>query len=106
MPNTRIRLPKSAKPGEVVEVRAIIQHPMENGFRFTTQGEPIPVDIVTDFTCSYGGVEVFRVQLQPGLSANPYFSFFLKATQTGPVDFWWQDQHGSVTTAQEQLIVE
>ena len=105
MPNTRIRVPKTAKAGDVVEVRAIIQHPMENGFRLNSQGTEIPVEIVTDFVCSYDGAEVFRVRLEPGLSANPYFSFQLRATRTGPVDFWWRDQHGVVTEASEQLEV-
>ena len=105
MPNTRIRVPKTAKAGDIVEIRAIIQHPMENGFRLNSQGTTIPVDIITDFACSYDGQEVFRVQLEPGLSANPYFSFSLRATRSGPVDFWWQDQHGVVTEAQEQLEV-
>ena len=105
MPNTRIRVPKTAKAGDIVEIRAIIQHPMENGFRLNSQGTTIPVDIITDFACSYDGQEVFRVQLEPGLSANPYFSFSLRATQTGPVDFWWRDQNGVVTEASEQLEV-
>ena len=105
MPNTRIRVPKTAKAGNIVEIRAIIQHPMENGFRLNSQGTTIPVDIITDFACSYDGQEVFRVQLEPGLSANPYFSFSLQATQTGPVDFWWRDQDGVVTEASEQLDV-
>lgn len=105
MPNTRIRVPKTAKVGEIVEIRAIIQHPMENGFRLNSQGTAIPIDIVTDFVCSYDGAEVFRVRLEPGLSANPYFSFYLTATKSGPVDFWWQDQHGEVTEASEQLEV-
>jgi len=105
MPNTRIRVPKSAKAGEAVEVRAIIQHPMENGYRVNSQGTEIPVDIVTDFTCSYDGQEVFRVRLEPGLSANPYFEFYLTATKSGPVDFWWRDQHGAETTATVALEV-
>jgi len=105
MPNTRIRVPESAKAGELVEIRAIIQHPMENGFRLTTQGTPIPVDIVTDFVCSYDGQEVFRVKLEPGISANPYFSFYIKATKSGPVSFRWQDQHGEVTEAEQQIEV-
>ena len=105
MPNTRIRVPKTAKAGDIVEIRAIIQHPMENGFRLNSQGTTIPVDIITDFACSYDGQEVFRVQLEPGLSANPYFSFSLRATQTGQVDFWWRDQDGVVTEASEQLEV-
>jgi sulfur-oxidizing protein SoxZ len=105
MPNTRIRVPDTAKAGEPVLVRAIIQHPMENGFRLTSQGSPIPVDIVTDFVCTYDGQEVFRARLQPGISANPYFEFYLTATRSGPVDFWWKDQHGEETTASAQLEV-
>lgn len=105
MPNTRIRVPKTALKGDAVEIRAIIQHPMENGFRVNSQGTPIPVEIITDFVCTYDGGEVFRVQLEPGISANPYFSFYLKATQSGPVDFWWKDQDGTETEASAHLEV-
>lgn len=105
MPNTRIKVPATAKAGEIVPIRAIIQHPMENGFRVNSQGTPIPVEIITDFVCTYDGEEVFRVKLQPGLSANPYFEFFLTATKTGPVDFWWKDQDGTETTATAPLEV-
>ncbi len=105
MPNTRIRVPATAKAGDAIEIRAIIQHPMENGFRLTSQGETIPVEIITDFVCSYDGGEVFRVALQPGISANPYFSFFLTATKSGPVDFYWKDQDGTETRATSPLEV-
>jgi sulfur-oxidizing protein SoxZ len=63
------------------------------------------VHIITDFICTYADEEVFRVQLQPGLSANPYFSFYLTATQTGSVDFTWKDQDGTVTKASALLVV-
>ncbi|MGC4249952.1 MAG: thiosulfate oxidation carrier complex protein SoxZ [Sphingobium sp.] len=105
MPNTRIRVPETAKAGEIVEIRAMIMHPMENGFRTDSQGTAIPVDIIADFLCRYDGAEVFRVTLEPGLSANPYFSFFLRATKSGPVDFLWRDQHGAVTEASAMLKV-
>lgn len=105
MPNTRIKVPDSAKAGDIVEIRAVIQHPMENGFNVTSAGVVIPVHIITDFFCEYDGGEVFRVKLEPGLSANPYFSFFLKATKTGPVDFHWIDQDGTKTDATATLTV-
>lgn len=105
MPNTRIKVPASAKAGDVVPIRAIIQHPMENGFRVDSQGTTIPVEIITDFVCTYDGNEVFRVKLEPGISANPYFEFFLTATKSGPVDFWWKDQDGTETTATAPLEV-
>ena len=53
----------------------MIMHPMENGFDVDSQGTTIPVHIITDFVCSYDGEDVFRVRLEPGISANPYFSF-------------------------------
>lgn len=105
MRNTRIRVPETARAGESVEIRVMIMHPMENGFNYTPQGELIPVDIVTDFTCRYLGEDVITVRLAPGLSANPYFAFHLRATRSGPLEFTWIDQHGEVTSAQAELKV-
>jgi sulfur-oxidizing protein SoxZ len=105
VPNSRIKVPESAAVGESMEIRAMIMHPMENGFNFDSQGTTIPVHIITDFVCTYDGAEIVRVQLQPGLSANPYFSFYLTATRSGSVDFKWTDQDGTVTTNSAQLQV-
>jgi sulfur-oxidizing protein SoxZ len=105
MPNTRVRVPNTAKAGEIVEIRAMIMHPMENGFRVDSQGTTIPVHIITDFVCSYDGAEAFHVRLEPGLSANPTFSFFIRATKSGPVDFLWQDQDGTITKATASIEV-
>lgn len=105
MPNTRIRVPETAVEGEVVEIRAMIMHPMDNGFMVDTQGTTIPMHILTDFTCRYDGAEVFGVTLGPGIAANPLFGFRLRATRTGPVEFAWTDQDGTVTTASAVLTV-
>jgi sulfur-oxidizing protein SoxZ len=105
MANVRIRVPSIANAGEIVEIRAMIMHPMENGFRVDSQGTTIPVHIITEFVCRYGDAEVFRVTLEPGLSTNPYFSFFLKATRSGSVDFVWRDQDGTVSSASAPIVV-
>jgi sulfur-oxidizing protein SoxZ len=105
VPYSRIKVPEDAKAGENVEIRAMIMHPMENGYNFDSQGTTIPVHIITQFVCTYDGAEVVRVQLQPGLSANPYFSFYLTATRSGPVDFRWTDQDGTITTNSATLLV-
>jgi sulfur-oxidizing protein SoxZ len=105
MANSRIKVPEHAKAGEIVEIRAMIMHPMENGYNVDTQGTAIPVHIITDFVCRYDAAEVIRVRLEPGLSANPYFSFYLKAAKTATVDFEWTDQDGTVTTASATLEV-
>jgi len=105
MANNRIKVPESAQRGEVIEIRAMIMHPMENGFNFDTQGTVIPVHIITDFVCRYLDEDVVRVKLEPGLAANPYFSFHLRAQQSGQVQFEWTDQDGTVTHAMAMLTV-
>ena len=105
MRNVRIRVPETAAKGDAVEIRAMIMHPMDNGYTYDSQGEAIPIDIVTDFTCRYLGAEVIHIRLEPGLSANPYFVFRLRASETGPVAFEWIDQHGEVTAAEVELKV-
>jgi sulfur-oxidizing protein SoxZ len=103
--NFRVKVPTSAKAGDNVEIRAMIMHPMENGYNVDTQGTAIPIHIITVFICTYDGGEVLRVQMQPGLSANPYFSFYLTATKSGSVDFTWADQDGTITTNSATLLV-
>jgi sulfur-oxidizing protein SoxZ len=103
--NSRIKVPEQAKKGAVVEIRAMIMHPMENGFNVNSQGTTIPVHIISDFVCRYRGEVVVRVKLEPGLAANPYFSFFLKANSSGPVEFEWTDQDGTVTQDSAMLAV-
>ncbi len=83
----------------------MIMHPMENGFNVDTQGTTIPVHIITDFVCLYLGEEVVRVKLEPGLAANPYFSFYLKAERSGAVEFEWRDQDGTITRESATLNV-
>ena len=105
MANSRVKVPLSAKSGDNVEILAMIMHPMENGFRVDTQGTTIPVHIITDFVCSYDGAEAFCVTPEPGLTANPYFSFFIRATRSGAVKFLWRDQDGTITRASAPLVV-
>ena len=94
MAGIRIAAPRTAKAGEVIELKALIQHPMESGFRRGSRGEPIARDIITEFECRYGGVVVFRADFFPGVAANPFLTFHTLATESGPIEFRWTDQHG------------
>ena len=105
MRTTRIKVPATAAAGDLVEIRAMIMHPMDNGFTVDTQGTTLPVNIATDFRCIYDGKEVFRARLEPGLSANPIFTFRLRATRTGPVEFEWTAQDGEIAGNSATLTV-
>ena len=105
-PNTRIRITDKATRGEVIQIRAIIQHPMENGYNFDSQGTAIPVHIIDTFTCVYNGVEIFRAKLEPGMAANPYLSFYTTATESGKFEFEWIGDRGFSETASATITVE
>ncbi len=103
--NARVRVPARAKPGEVIEIRAMVEHPMESGFRLNNVGKPIPRNIVDSFTCRYDGREVFRVRLHPAVSTNPYFLFYVVATRSGELTFTWTDDQGDVVTQSAHIEV-
>ena len=105
MRNTRIRVPELTPRGGLAEIRVMIMHPMETGFNSNSHGDLIPVDIITDFSCSFDGAEVLAIRLAPGLSANPYFSFDIRADRSGTLSFLWIDQQGVETRATAGLVV-
>ncbi|MEO1029527.1 MAG: thiosulfate oxidation carrier complex protein SoxZ [Pseudomonadota bacterium] len=103
--SVRLSVPASAKRGESIELKALMQHKMESGFRRDAKGAVIERDIVTEFVCNYGGQQVFRWQLNPGIAANPFITFYVRATETAPLEFRWTDQHGDVTVEKTELKV-
>jgi sulfur-oxidizing protein SoxZ len=100
-----VSLPPSAKRGEVVEVKALVQHAMETGFRRTQLGEVIPRDIIRTFVCTYAGEEVFRAEFHPAISANPLITFSLIATASGTVEFRWTGDRGFALTQSAPIAV-
>jgi sulfur-oxidizing protein SoxZ len=101
-----INVPKKAKNGDVVEIKALMSHVMETGYRRTTSGALIPRDIITNFTCRFEGEEVFRADLFPGTAANPFISFFTVATKSGKFDFEWIGDNGFSETGSASITVE
>ena len=101
----RVRVPKIAKKGEVVEIRTLLEHLNESGWRRDDEGKLYPHNIVTNFVCTYGGVEVIRGDLKRGISRNPYFSFWLRAEESGELVFRWQDESGAVFVEKARMDV-
>jgi sulfur-oxidizing protein SoxZ len=102
---TVVSMPKTATKGEIVPIRVIVQHDMESGFRHTERGVRVARDIIRDFVCSYDGVEVFRAELHPAMGANPTFSFFTRASQTGTLEFKWTGDNGYASSVTSTLTV-
>ena len=92
----RVKVPKSAKAGEVITIKALIGHQMESGQRKDKDGNLIPRSIINRFTCDLGGANVIDVTLEPAISTNPYFEFTAKVDASGEFKFTWYDDDGSV----------
>jgi sulfur-oxidizing protein SoxZ len=101
-----INVPAKAQRAEVIEIKTLVSHPMETGYRRDNVGNPIPRNIISRFVCRYNGVEVFRADLFPAVAANPFLSFFTVATESGTIDFQWTDDHGITQTASASIEVE
>jgi sulfur-oxidizing protein SoxZ len=106
MASALINVPKRARRGDIIEIKTLMSHVMETGYRRTAEGKLIPRDILTSFTCRYNGVEVFRAELFPAIAANPFISFFTVATDSGSFEFEWIGDNGFTQTAQASITVE
>lgn len=92
--SARMNVPDSARPGQVVEVKVLISHPMETGFRTDMDGKLVPRNIIREVRCVYDDRVVFRADLHPAISANPFFAFHLRARVSGDVTLFWIDEEG------------
>jgi sulfur-oxidizing protein SoxZ len=101
----RVKVPKSAKVGEVVTIKTLISHKMESGQRKDADGNIIPRSIINRFTCDFNGVNVIDVTLEPAISTNPYFEFDAKVDAEGEFKFTWYDDDGSVYEDQETIKI-
>jgi sulfur-oxidizing protein SoxZ len=100
-----VNVPATAKRGEIIEIKAMVGHAMETGFRRTQLGELIPRDIIRQFVCHYDGVEIFRAELHPAIAANPLFTFSTVATDSGTLEFRWTGDKGFSATESAKITV-
>ncbi len=105
MARVLLNLPRSATKGAVIEIRTLIMHPMESGFRPGMNGSILPRDIITRFRCSYNGEEVFRAELSPAIAANPFISFTTVATESGTLSFTWEGDNDFRQTETRDIAV-
>lgn len=101
----RVRVPHSAKKGDVIEIKTLIEHKMESGRRKDKQGKLIPRKIIHRFECHFNGAQVFASDWYPAVSANPYLAFNFRAEQSGEFDFKWIDDDGTIYSKKAKLTV-
>ena len=103
----RVKVPKTATKGEIIQIKTLISHKMETGLRKNNKtGELIPRQIINKFTCTYNWVEVFSADWHTPISTNPYMAFNTVATESGTLEFTWVDDDGSVYTKSAKITVQ
>ena len=106
MARALIHVPAKAKRGEIVEIKTLISHEMESGFRPDNMGKLVPRDIITSFVCSYNGQEIFRAEFHAAIAANPFMFFTTIATESGKIEFKWSGDNGFAATETVSITVE
>jgi len=106
MARALINVPQKAKRGEIIEIKTLMSHPMETGFRPGMDGQLIPRDIIEKFVCTYNGEVVFSADLHPAITANPFISFTTIATDSGTLVFSWTDNKGETQVQTASIQVE
>ncbi len=92
----RIKIPKEAKKGEVIQIKTLISHIMESGQRKDSAGKTIPRHIINKFSVTFNGAPVFSADIAPAVSSNPYLEFSARVDESGTFKFTWVDDDGSV----------
>ena len=104
-PTPRVQVPEAAAKGEIFQIKTLISHQMETGLRRDDQGDVIPRKIINKFVCRYNDVVVFAVDLHEAVAANPYIEFYLRATESGRLEFVWEEDGGGVYALAHELTV-
>ena len=105
MNKPRIKLPDSAKAGDIIDIKTVVTHVMETGNRKDAEGKTIPRNIINLFVAKFAGTEVFRAEFGSGISANPYLSFSMRVPGPGQFEFAWTGDEGEVITETASLNV-
>ena len=91
----RVKVPKTAKKGEIIVIKTLVRHMMESGHRTDRKtGEKIPRMIINRFSATFEGQPVFSAIIEPAVAANPYLQFTAKVERSGTFEFLWVDDDG------------
>ena len=87
---------RAISSGEITEVQALIQHPMDSGFVKDAKGDLIPPHFIQQLTFEYGGKNVFLADWGPAVSKDPYVKFSFKGGKKGDdLKVSWVDNKGT-----------
>lgn len=86
---------RAASKDGITEVKVLMSHEMETGFRKDASGAPIPAWFISEVTAKLGDKVVMEAQWGPSVSKNPFLAFKIKGGKAGDkVTITWTDSKG------------
>ena len=112
MARALVTVPSTAMRNSVIEIRTLIQHPMETGYRRSSEGAMMVRNLIRRFTCRFEengksdkSEHIFSARLHAAIAANPYLAFHTTATASGVFVFSWDGDNGFAQTERVTLTV-
>lgn len=101
----RIKIPKTARIGEIITIKTLISHKMDSGRKKDADGNTIPRSIINRFVADFNNQNIIDINLEPAISTNPYFQFEVIVPESGLFQFTWYDDDGSIYTKNKEITV-
>jgi len=104
MSEVRIRLPREYKKGDVISVRALVEHPMEIIAR-DKDGKVIEknYNFIHTVTITFNGKPVMKGEITQAVSANPFLEFPLRVSEPGTLQIVFEDTMGKKYTGTAEV---
>lgn len=104
---SRLTFAGVARPGQTIEARWIVGHPMETGFRVDDSGQRIARHVITRVRVLLDDKPIIELEPGTGMSAFPYLAFTLTVPPKGGlVRVEWQDDAGQLGVVQQWLPLQ
>ena len=122
MARALITLPAQIRRGDVIEIRVLIAHPMETGYRRSNEGAMLKRNLIRTFSCAFEHAPAaalakvvtqnkqapnpfFSAKLHAAIAANPYLAFSYKVEASGTLIFTWAGDEGFSQTEQRSIKI-
>jgi len=101
----RLSLSEPVRPNTEVEVRLLLGHVMETGFRHDSSGAQVSKDILQFVKVHIDEALVFEAELGTGMAANPMFFFSLTLPpKASDLIVSWADHQGRTGQMRRPLV--
>jgi sulfur-oxidizing protein SoxZ len=89
---------------DITQVRALIAHPMQTGYKKDEQGNKIPAHFIKELTVEHNDIVISTTIMGSGISRNPYFAFKFKGGKSGDtITISWVDNLGYTASEQKSI---